>query len=153
MSERTRAPAPALTAAQRAIVEQEFPRFSDAEIAARRRLISDWMDEHELDHILVYGFFWAGNAIVYFTGWPVTSEAAVVFSRDARPAMYVQFYNHIPQATRIAFDADVAGGGESTIANVIETMQRRGGGAPRVGVVGPLTIGPCRALEAYQPVD
>lgn len=137
-----------LTTAQRAIIDQEYPRFSDAEMDRRRALIDGWLAEHELDHILVYGFYWAGNAVGFFTGWPVTAEAAVVFTRGATPAMYVQFYNHVPEATQIAYQTEVGPGGESTIGTAIETMEKRGKPNPRVGVIGPLPMGAYRALEA-----
>ena len=137
-----------LTPAQRAIIEQEYPHFSDAEMDRRRELIGRWLDEHELDHILVYGAYWAGNGVGFFTGWPVTAEAAVVFSPDATPAMYVQFYNHVPEATHIAYQAEVGPGGESTIGTAIATMEQRGKANPRVGVIGPLPMGAYRALEA-----
>ena len=137
-----------LTPAQRAIVEQEYPHFSNAEMDRRLALIARWLAEHELDHILVYGAFWAGNGVGFFTGWPVTSEAAVVFSANVTPAMYVQFYNHVPEATHIAYQTDVGPGGESTIETAIATMEQRGKPNPRVGVVGPLPMGAYRALAA-----
>ncbi len=80
-----------LTPAQRAIIDQEYPHFSDAEMDRRRELIGQWLTEYDLDHILVYGAYWAGNGVGFFTGWAVTSEAAVVFSPVVTPAMYVQF--------------------------------------------------------------
>ena len=137
-----------LTPAQRAIIDQEYPRFSDGEMDRRRELIAGWLTEYELDHILVYGFYWAGNAVGFFTGWPVTAEAAVVFTQGTTPAMYVQFYNHVPEATHIAYQTDVGPGGESTIGTAIATMEQRGKPNPRVGVIGPLTMGGYRALEA-----
>jgi Xaa-Pro aminopeptidase len=137
-----------LTPAQLSIIEQEYPHFSDAEMDRRRELIGQWLSEHELDHILVYGAYWAGNGVGFFTGWPVTAEAAVVFSSDTTPAMYVQFYNHVPEATHIAYQTEVGPGGESTIETAIATMEQRGKANPRVGVVGPLPMGAYRALEA-----
>lgn len=137
-----------LTPAQRAIIEQEYPHFSDAEMDRRRELIGQWLVEHELDHILVYGAFWAGNGVGFFTGWPVTSEAAVVFSPNTKPAMYVQFYNHVPEATHIAYRTEVGPGCDSTIETAIATMEQRGKPNPRVGVIGPLPMGAYRALEA-----
>ncbi len=137
-----------LTTTQRAIIEQEYPHFSNAEMDRRRELIGQWITEHELDHVLIYGAYWAGNGVGFFTGWPVTAEAAVVFSPRATPAMYVQFYNHVPEATHIAYQTDVGPGGESTIGTAIATMEQRGKPNPRVGVVGPLPLGAYRTLEA-----
>jgi Xaa-Pro aminopeptidase len=56
------------------------------------------------------------------------------------------YHNHLPLAQRVAIDADVRSGGQSSIRGAIEELKRRGGDNGRVGVVGPATIGHGRAL-------
>src|SRR6267378_2764841 len=63
----------------RAIVEQEYPRFSDAEYARRHRALAAVMGKHDLDHLLVVTDHRTGNAPQWVTGWPGTVEAYVVF--------------------------------------------------------------------------
>ena len=48
-----------------AILEQEYPRFSDSEIARRRDAVEVLMRESDVDHLLVHGIAgrgarWAG---------------------------------------------------------------------------------------------
>ena len=136
-----------LTESQMRVIEQEFPRFSNSEMDQRRRLIKDWLNKYDLDHIILYGAYWAGNSVVYFTGWPVTAEAAVLFSNDIKPIMYVQFYNHVPQATKIAYETDVGPGKESSIKMIIKEMEKRGKKNSRIGIIGPLTMSLFRSLE------
>ena len=67
-----------LTESQMRVIDQEFPSFSNPEMEQRRHLIKEWLSKYDLDHIILYGAYWAGNSVVYFTGWPVTAEAAVL---------------------------------------------------------------------------
>lgn len=141
--------APNLTNVQRSVLDQEFPRFSDTEFERRAAQMAALLADNDLDHVIVYGAQWAGNGVGYFTGWPVTSEAAAVYSPAAPPSMFVQFYNHVPLADRIAEGVEVGWGGQSTIEAAIAEMEKRGKGAGRVGVIGPLSLGNVRKLDAW----
>jgi Xaa-Pro dipeptidase len=65
-----------------------------------------------LDHVLVYGANRSGTAVGWLTRWPVTREAIVVVTPGERDVLYVGFYNHVPNAQRIATEADVRWVGE-----------------------------------------
>ena len=49
-----------------------------------------------------------------------------------RDALFVQYVNHAPQARMLADKADVAWGGESSIAAAIEVLEQRGARQNRV---------------------
>ena len=119
------------------------PDFSDAEIAARRARIEELARQHDLDAVVVYGANRFGSAVPWLTGWPVTREAVVVLRPGRRPALFVGFPNHVPNARRIARDADVAGCGERTPDTVLDALAR-GGPVARVGTIGPVPA-PLRA--------
>jgi Xaa-Pro aminopeptidase len=61
----------------------------------------------DVDHVLVYGANRSGTAVGWLTRWPVTREAIVVVTPGERDVLYVGFYNHVPNAQRIATEADV----------------------------------------------
>jgi Xaa-Pro aminopeptidase len=119
------------------------PEFSDAEIAARRRQIDDLVARHDLDAVVAYGANRFGSAVPWLTCWPVTREAVVVVRPGRRPALFVGFPNHVPNARRLARDADVDGCGENTGETVLGTL-RAGGRVARVGTIGPVPV-PLRA--------
>jgi Xaa-Pro aminopeptidase len=121
-----------------ALLEQPYPRFSDAEMRRRRAAVEALMREAEVGHLLVYGAFNAGSAVPWITGWPVTVEAVVIVTPGERDALYVQYYNHLPLARRVARDADVHWVGAQTARTVAEALSRRGAASRRVGVIGPL---------------
>jgi Xaa-Pro dipeptidase len=131
------------------------PDFSDAEIAGRRRAIDDLAARHGLDAVIAYGANRFGSAVPWLTGWPVTREAVVVLRPGRRPALFVGFPNHVPNARRLARDADVAGCGERTPETVV-TALRDGGPVTRIGTIGPVPA-PLRAalegLGAVVPLD
>jgi len=119
----------------RAIVEQEYPRFSDAEYARRHRALAAVMGKQDLDHLLVVTDHRTGNAPQWVTGWPGTVEAYVVFRPGEKMTMHVEWYNHFPLARKLARDAEVRWGEHRGMQKTIEELKRRG--AKRVGLMGP----------------
>jgi Xaa-Pro dipeptidase len=81
------------------------PRFSDAEMRRRHEALA--AVTHDVDHVLVYGANRSGTAVGWLTRWPVTREAIVKVTPGERDTLYVGFYNHVPNAQRIATEADV----------------------------------------------
>lgn len=121
------------------IVAADYPRFSDAEMARRRAAIEALLAQAECDHLLFCGANRFGSAVQWLTQWPVTAEAVGVLTPGARDALFVQYVNHAPLASKLADKADVAWGGESSIKAAIEVLQRRGARADRVATLGPLS--------------
>jgi Xaa-Pro aminopeptidase len=101
-----------------------YPRFSDAELERRHDALAAVMASYGVDHALVFGANRSGTAVGWLTRWPVTREAVVVVTPSETDVLYVGFYNHVPNARRIATDADVRWIGE---------FERPSG---RVGVIG-----------------
>jgi Xaa-Pro dipeptidase len=79
-------------------------RFSDAEMRRRHEALEAVAD---VDHVLVHGANRSGTAVGWLTRWPVTREAIVVVTPGEQDVLYVGFYNHVPNAQRIATEADV----------------------------------------------
>jgi Xaa-Pro aminopeptidase len=130
----------------RPIFEQSYPRFSDAEYARRHAALAGVMETAGVDHVLIVTAQNVGNATRWLTGWPGTTQALTIFRPGEPMTMYVEYYNHVALARRIARDVDVRWGEEKGIAPVIDELLRRN--ARRVGVIGPL-VGPrWKALEA-----
>jgi Xaa-Pro aminopeptidase len=133
---------------QMAIVEAEYPRFSDGEMRRRRDAMARAMQEAEVDHLLVYGSGFRGGAVGWLSQWLATTEAQLIFTPGEKDAMFVQFYNHLPLARTLASEADVGWGGASTIQTSIAELVKRGARQGRVGIAGGMPFGPYRALAA-----
>ena len=126
-------------------------------MARRREALTDLLREHRADQALVYGFDRSGSAVEWLTGWPVTREAALLLRPGERDLLFVCFNNHVPNARRLAPDADVRPGNASAIDAALDALASRadrGVTAPapsnqgrqrhpaRLGVIGPV---PARA--------
>ena len=114
----------------------DYPRFSESELDRRRAALLGVLKHHDLDGVLVFGANRTGSAIQWLSEWPVTREASLVITPDARDAMWVQFYNHLPNATRLARRCDVVWDGPRTWLAAGQALQARG--ARKIGIVGPL---------------
>ena len=130
------------------IVEADYPRFSDAEMARRRAAVETLLAQAECDHLLFCGANRFGSAVQWLTQWPVTAEAVGVLTPGGRDALFVQYVNHAPLASKLADRADVAWGGESSIDAAIKVLQQRGARADRVATLGPVSADQHAALSA-----
>jgi Xaa-Pro dipeptidase len=119
-------------------VTEPYPRFGDGEMARRRAALEAVMVEHDVAHVLVYGANRFGSAVGWLTRWPVTREALVVVTPGERDALFVDFYNHVPNAQRIATEADVRPAAPLGIAAAADELRARGAAGRRVGLIGPL---------------
>jgi Xaa-Pro dipeptidase len=131
----------------RPLLDAEYPRFSAAEMARRRRAIEALLAEADCEHLVFCGANRFGSAVQWLTGWPVTAEAVGVLSPGKRDALFVQYHNHVPQAQKLAHDAEVAWGGQSSIGAAIDELRRRGTRAGRVATIGPLNAEQHAALS------
>ena len=70
-----RTPDLALPPHLRAVLDAEYPRFSEPEMARRRAAVENLLAESELDHLVCCGAYRFGSAVQWLSGWPVTAEA------------------------------------------------------------------------------
>src|SRR5918911_5516317 len=129
----------------RAIVAQQYPRFSDGEYARRHRALAAVMEAAGADHLLIVTDHRTGNAPQWVTGWPGTVEAYVVFGPGETITMHVEWFNHFPLAKKLAKGCDVRWGEHRGIALTIAELKKRG--AKRIGLMGPLLARKQRELE------
>lgn len=122
----------------RRIVEVDFPRFSDAEMARRRGAVETLIAEAGCKHLVFCGANRFGSAVQWLTGWPVTAEAVGVLTPGEPDALFVQYHNHLPQALRLARDTQVAWGGQSSIRAAAAELEKRGATSGKVAAIGPL---------------
>jgi Xaa-Pro aminopeptidase len=130
----------------RAILAQEYPRFSEAEYERRRAVLGALMQRADCDHLLVTGEQRNGSGVAWLTGWPASVEAYVVFDPGERDRMYMEWHNHMPLARRLAPTTEVRWGEHRGIELVIAELRARG--AKRVGHIGPLGVAKHRSLAA-----
>jgi Xaa-Pro aminopeptidase len=124
-----------------------YPRFSEAEYSRRCTAMRAAMQQADLSALLVYGTPGAYNEVLYLSNFLVTREAMLVFPIEGAPALFVQMYNHVPNAHRVASISDVRWGGPDTSLAAAGHMQQQALAASRIGLVGAL---PYRHYESLR---
>jgi Xaa-Pro dipeptidase len=130
------------------LIEPDYPRFSAQEMASRRQRVTAACGERGLDAVLVVQSLRAGTATFWLTGWPVTQEAVTLIVPGRRQTMFIQHYNHLPLARRLAAETEVAWGEASGLGRALEELDRTVPGAARLGVIGLLPAAGHAALAA-----
>ena len=116
----------------------QFPRFSDAEIAARHGQVYTLMDEAGVDALLIYGAGRFASEVYWLTDWPGGREAYVLFQVGREPVVLAQLYNHVPMARVLSVVKDVRWAGANSANAIVELVHERALERKRVGLVGSI---------------
>ena len=115
-----------------------YPRFSDAEFSRRYGTVRAGMQQAGLSALIVYGTTSSHHEVQYLSNFPVTREAILVFPGNGEPSLFVQMFNHVPNARQVSCITDVRWGGPATVNAVTENLQERGLAESSIGLVGML---------------
>jgi Xaa-Pro aminopeptidase len=113
-----------------------YPRFSDAEFARRYALVRTAMREAGLSALVLHGTAGSYQEVQYLSNFLVTREAMLVFPVEGEPRLFVQYYNHVPNARRVASITDVRWGGTDIAAATASNLQERGLAQRKIGIMG-----------------
>ncbi len=128
-----------------------YPRFSDAEFARRYTAVRAAMAEADLAALILYGTPGLDSEVQYLSNFPVSREAMLVFPYEGEPTLFVQYFNHVPNARKVASLSDVRWGGPETPAAVAENVRERGLDGKRLGVAGMIPMQRFESLRKELP--
>ncbi|MCW2636824.1 MAG: hypothetical protein JWQ99_3191 [Blastococcus sp.] len=123
--------------------------FSAAEYERRSAAVARLMTDRDLSAILFYGARGGGD-VHYMSNWVPSMESFLLWPADGDPTLFVQLYNHVPQARQMAVIDDVRFGGANergtvdSSAEVLGAIRARGLDRGRIGVSGGV---PYRAYD------
>ncbi len=117
-----------------------YPRFSDSEFANRYARVRASMQEAGLSALILHGTAGSYQEIQFLTNFLVTREAMLVFSQVGEPTMFVQYYNHLPNARRVSFIEDIHWGGKDIAATTANNVQERGLAQSHIGIIGTIPL-------------
>ncbi|HCI78087.1 MAG TPA: hypothetical protein DHW02_00175 [Ktedonobacter sp.] len=129
----------------------EYPTFSDAEFSHRYKTVREAMQQAGLSALILYSTTSSYHEVLYLSGFIATRDAFLVFPLEGDPTMFVQMYNHVPNARQIAKFADVRWGGLDSTRAVIENVLERKLDRSRIGLVGPITYKQYELLKKAIP--
>ena len=127
-----------------AILVAPYGRFSDAEFVRRRSALTAVMQRHACDALLMCGEQRVGTGVGWLTGWATTTEALVLFVPGEPDVLWVEHYNHVPNATLIACDAEVRWAKRQGARLPAQEAAHRG--IKRLGIIGMLSWPKARQL-------
>ncbi len=113
-----------------------YPGFSEAEFARRYTTVRTAMQQADLSALVIYGTVSAYNEVLYLSNFLTTRETLLVFPSEGEPTLFVQMFNHVPNARQIAQISDVRWGGTDTAVTTANNLLERGLAESRIGVVG-----------------
>lgn len=115
-----------------------YPRFSGGEYERRFVAVRQLLARAGLDALVVFGWSAIGRAVQgdvhYLSNYLGMRDNYVLLPLDGEPALFVQGYNHVPNASRVSVLDDVRWGGADsgeTLGNELRDRDLR-----HVGVVG-----------------
>jgi Xaa-Pro aminopeptidase len=94
------------------------------------------MREADISALVFYSTAASYQEVLYLSNFIATREACLVFPAHDQPTLFVQMFNHVPNARQIAHVADVRWGGPDTATAVVENLQKRKLDKGRIGLVG-----------------
>src|SRR5712692_188822 len=115
-----------------------YPRFSDAEFSHRYAIVRAAMQEAHLSALVLYGTAGSYNEVQYLSNFLVTREATLVFPLEGEPTLFVQYFNHLPNARQVASITDMRWAGPDTATTTARNLQERGLAQSRIGLVGTI---------------
>jgi Xaa-Pro aminopeptidase len=117
-----------------------YPRFSASELANRYVRVRASMQESGLSALILHGTAGSFQEIQFLSDFLVTREAMLVFPQDGEPTMFVQYYNHLPNALRVSSIEDIRWGGNDIAATTANNLQERGFTQSQIGIIGTIPL-------------
>jgi Xaa-Pro aminopeptidase len=104
------------------------------------------MESEGVEALLLYGSPGLDSEVSYLTDFNVTREAMLVLPATGEPTLYIEYFNHVPNAHRNARGCKVCWGGEQIAETVAADVRRRGFAQTSVGFAGLLPVQQYQAL-------
>lgn len=115
-----------------------YVRFSAGEYERRYAAVREVLARSALDALVVFGWSAIGRAVQadvhYVSNYLGMRDNYVLFPLEGEPVLFVQGYNHVPNASRVSVLDDVRWGGPSNGETLGDELRKRN--LRRVGVVG-----------------
>lgn len=126
-------------------------RFSDTEYARRYAAIRRVLAEQGAAAVVCYGARAMPGFIEYLSDFVPRHEAYLVVPQQGALTLYVQLYNHVPNARRISILPDTRWGGADSIQAVANHLRELGLTSGRIGLAGPVPFQKYLALQRAMP--
>jgi len=119
-----------------------FPSFSETEYNRRYRNIRQMMAERGVKALIIFGESSMNRTaqadLHYISNFLGNRPNFAVFPESGEPALFVQSFNHVPDAQRASVIKDTRFGGTDSAETVASHLQERGLTTGGIGLIGPI---------------
>lgn len=129
----------------------EYPTFSDAEFSHRYQIVREAMRAEGLSALILYSTTSSYHEVLYLSDFIATRDVFLIFPAEGDPTLFVQMFNHVPNARQIAKLTDVRWGGPDSATAVMENVRERKLEGSKIGLVGPITFKQYELLRKALP--
>jgi Xaa-Pro aminopeptidase len=126
-------------------------RFSPAEYQRRANLTQAWLEENDLDALVVYASTYGGDNVRWLTGFRPRHDTYLIWPQAGEPALLTQLFNHVPNAQRVSVISDVRWGGPDSAITLANILQEQGITRGQVGLVGRMPYLDYQTVSATLP--
>jgi Xaa-Pro aminopeptidase len=126
-------------------------QFSEAEYACRYGKIYQLLAELGLSALVCYGNRGSPGMLHYLANVTPRWETYLVVTPGEEPVLFVQLYNHVPNARRISNIEEVRWGEPDSILAVVDELSTKGLVHERLGLSGSLPYQRYAALQRLLP--
>lgn len=128
-----------------------YPHFTEAEFSRRYVAVREAMRAADLAALILCGTTSAYHEVLYLSNFITTRETFLVFPGAGEPTLFIQYFNHIPNARQVACIPDLRWGGSDTTTAAAENLLERGLAESRIGLVGPISFKQYESLRKMLP--
>lgn len=128
-----------------------YPRFSPTEYLRRYQAIDEIARSVGADGTIVYGNLGSPLEIHYVSNFMPRRDCYVVMPMSGRPAMFVQLYNHVPNAREISVVEATRWGGVDSAETVAAHLTEIGLHRRQIAMVGHVPYQQMNRLKAALP--
>jgi Xaa-Pro aminopeptidase len=93
-----------------------------------------------LSALILHGTAGSYQEILFLTDFVVTHEALLVFPLEGEPTMFVEYYNHLPNARRVSSIEDIRWGGIDIAGAAATHLQERGLDQSQIGITSSIAL-------------
>jgi len=129
----------------------DYPTFSDEEIARRHSAVYSLMEQEGVDALLIYGSGRYASDVYWLSDWPSSREAYVLFQHGREPVILMQLFNHYPMAKVMSVIKDLRWAGANTGNSVVELIRERALEGNKIGLVGSISYQIYNKLREKHP--
>ncbi|OGO20672.1 MAG: hypothetical protein A2Z14_19090 [Chloroflexi bacterium RBG_16_48_8] len=125
--------------------------FSKEEYQRRYNLVSDLMEQANLEALVIYGDTYRGTEVRWLSDFPPRHDTYLIWPAEGEPTLLVRHFNHVPDAKIVSNVVDTRWGGENSGVTTAKVLLEKGFTSGKIGLVGRIPYKDFNAFRSKIP--